>query len=198
MYSDRLNQIVVLILSSRTWSWRCKTVVGFPMSLQNNVDFSSSSCTVVSWNDLSMSVWRGSIKHRIRDTAPTPVCDVEVHDEVDRPPDVHKERASEIGYVTGYVMSCLTRYMRRPINLPLTPGEFESWADSSWADVKPSRKSDPCRGHGSTVSVYWSGAWRACKTHGILHAQGVLILPLPHVLFPRRLGFFHDGFKECI
>ena len=69
------------------------------------------------------------------------MCDVEVHDEVDRPPDVHKERASEIGYVTGYVMSCLTRYMRRPINLPLTPGEFESWVDSSWADVKPSRKS---------------------------------------------------------
>ena len=23
----------------------------------------------------------------------------------------------------------------------LTPGEFESWVDSSWADVKPSRKS---------------------------------------------------------
>ena len=26
------------------------------------------------------------------------------------------------------------------VKLPLTPGEFESWADSSWADVKPSKK----------------------------------------------------------
>ena len=24
------------------------------------------------------------------------------------------------------------------VKLPLVPGEFESWADSSWADVKPS------------------------------------------------------------
>jgi hypothetical protein len=73
----------------------------------------------------------------------------------------------------GYVMSCLTRYMTRPtpklgeygkqvvryawgrreakltwcaskVKLPLEPGEFESWADSSWADVKPSRKSTSC------------------------------------------------------
>jgi hypothetical protein len=73
----------------------------------------------------------------------------------------------------GYVMSGLTRYMTRPtqklgeygkqvvryawgrreakltwcaskVKLPLTPGEFESWADSSWADVKPSRKSTSC------------------------------------------------------
>ena len=28
--------------------------------------------------------------------------------------------------------------------MPLVPGEFESWADSSWADVKPSRKSTSC------------------------------------------------------
>ena len=27
------------------------------------------------------------------------------------------------------------------VKLLLTPGEFESWVDSSWADVKPSRKS---------------------------------------------------------
>ena len=73
----------------------------------------------------------------------------------------------------GYVMSCLTRYMTKPtqklgeyakqvvryawgrreakltwcaskVKLPLEPGEFESWADSSWADVKPSRKSTSC------------------------------------------------------
>ncbi len=73
----------------------------------------------------------------------------------------------------GYVMSCFTRYMTKPtqklgeyakqvvrytwgrrdtkltwcaskVKLSLTPGEFESWADSSWADVKPSRKSTNC------------------------------------------------------
>ena len=73
----------------------------------------------------------------------------------------------------GYVMICLTRYMTKPtqklgeyakqvvryvwgrrepkltccaskVKMLLTPGEFESWVDSSWADVKPSRKSTSC------------------------------------------------------
>ena len=45
----------------------------------------------------------------------------------------------------GHIMSCLTRYMiREQSKLPLTIGEFESWADSSWTDVKPSRKSTSC------------------------------------------------------
>ena len=73
----------------------------------------------------------------------------------------------------GYVMSCLTRYMTKPTpkmgafakqvvrdawarreakltwcasksKSPFNPGEFGTWADSSWADVKPSRKSTSC------------------------------------------------------
>jgi hypothetical protein len=73
----------------------------------------------------------------------------------------------------GYVMSFLTRYMTKPtqklgeydkqvvrypwgrreakltwctskVKLPLMTGEFESWADSSWDDVNPSRKSTSC------------------------------------------------------
>ncbi len=73
----------------------------------------------------------------------------------------------------GFVMSCLTRYMtkttqklgeypkqvvryargRRDAKLtwcaskakaPLRPGDIGSFADSSWSDVKPSRKSTNC------------------------------------------------------
>ena len=73
----------------------------------------------------------------------------------------------------GFVMSCLTRYMSKPTQklgeyakqvvryawgrrdakwtwcaskakAPLRPGDIGSFADSSWADVKPSRKSTNC------------------------------------------------------
>ena len=84
----------------------------------------------------------------------------------------------------GYIMSCLTRYMTRPtqklgeyakqvvcyawgrreakltwcaskVKLSLTPGEFESWADSSWADVKPSRKSTSHYIKCNNALVHW-------------------------------------------
>jgi hypothetical protein len=85
----------------------------------------------------------------------------------------------------GYVMSCLTRDMTKPtqklggyakqvvryawgrreakltwcaskVKLPLAPGEFESWAHSSWADLKPSRKSTSCRCIGcNNAIVHW-------------------------------------------
>jgi hypothetical protein len=82
---------------------------------------------------------------------------------------VNTMTASEI----GFVMSGLTRYMMKPtqklgehakqvvryawgrrdakltwcaskVKTPLRPGDIGSYADSSWADVKPSRKSTNC------------------------------------------------------
>jgi hypothetical protein len=85
----------------------------------------------------------------------------------------------------GYVMSCLTRYMTKPtqklgeyvkqvvcytwgrreakltwcaskVKLPLMSDEFESWSDSSWADVKQSRKSTSCHYIAcNNVLVHW-------------------------------------------